>query len=452
MTKLPQDWTEASIEEVADVIRGVTYSKSQTMLQGDDGSVPLLRATNIEPGYLTYEDMVYIPEKVVKPNQVLQVDDIILTASSGSISVVGKSAQVFKSDGETFGAFCAVIRPKRISGRFLSYWVQSPFVRDYWSSLAKGTNINNLKLSDIERTKIPLPSIAKQQEIVEILEDHLSRLDAALADVKTAAAKANTFRRSALISLVLGRYPAREGDFDNSECLSKIPRINDLDMGGGKPPNINLPVGWKWIQWKDAGDSQNGKAVPSSDYRDSGTRLLRPGNLYPNGTLVWNASNSRFLDSSYELKHPDYMLRPGNLVMNLTAQSLKGDFLGRTCLVKEEDESFLNQRLARLTPKVCSPEYALLVFTSPLFRAYVLSLNTGSLIQHMYTKQLAEFWLPLPPPETEKYIIQNSKFIFEALNSIFRQTESALSDFEVLKRSLLQAAFSGQLTREVTHV
>jgi type I restriction enzyme S subunit len=44
--------------------------------------------------------------------------------------------------------------------------------------------------------EIPVPSINEQKRIIELIEDHLSRLDAALADVKQAKLKAAQFRRS----------------------------------------------------------------------------------------------------------------------------------------------------------------------------------------------------------------------------------------------------------------
>jgi type I restriction enzyme S subunit len=196
MTKLPETWKSSTIGEVAEIVRGVTYSKSDTLSVTDNDAVPLLRATNLEVDSIDFEDMVYVPKRVVKAQQYLQLDDIFLAASSGSISVVGKSAQVVKTNGETFGAFCAVIRPKNINPKFLAYWVQSPATRDHWSATAKGTNINNLKPSDISETNIPIPPIDEQNKIVELLEDHLSRLDAALADVKQAKVKAAQFRRS----------------------------------------------------------------------------------------------------------------------------------------------------------------------------------------------------------------------------------------------------------------
>jgi len=198
MSELPDGWTLSKIAEVADVIRGVTYSKADTLSANDDGAVPLLRATNLEVNVIDYDEKVYVPVTVVRPHQYLRVNDIFLAASSGSISVVGKSAQVVKADGETFGAFCAVIRPKNVHPKYLAYWVQSPEIRDHWSATAKGTNINNLKQSDIAETSIPLPPIEFQHKIVEILEDHLSRLDASVALADGLEKQSAGLRRSLL--------------------------------------------------------------------------------------------------------------------------------------------------------------------------------------------------------------------------------------------------------------
>jgi len=126
MTELPDGWQLSTIGEVAEIVRGVTYSKADTLSANDIDAVPLLRATNLEVDSIDFDDMVYVPKRVVKTQQYLKLNDIFLAASSGSITVVGKSAQVVKTNGATFGAFCAVIRPKAIHPKYLSYLVQSP--------------------------------------------------------------------------------------------------------------------------------------------------------------------------------------------------------------------------------------------------------------------------------------------------------------------------------------
>ena len=66
------------------------------------------------------------------------------------------------------------------------------------------TNIRNIKTADYLQVPIPVPLLAEQARIVEILEGHLSRLDAALQHIQTLRDKAAQFRRSLLHAAFTG--------------------------------------------------------------------------------------------------------------------------------------------------------------------------------------------------------------------------------------------------------
>jgi type I restriction enzyme S subunit len=165
----------------------------------------------------------------------------------------------------------------------------------------------------------------------------------------------------------------------------------------------------------------------------------------PLGLLQWTSSATRYLPNSYRISHADLLLYPNDIVMNLTAQSLKDDFLGRVCLVTAVDEALLNQRIARLRAVAVRPEFAVLVFRSPLFRRYVRSLNSGSLIQHMFTKQVNEFWFPVPPAIRQRELVQEATEYEAGVTRLQDATQSAQRHADALRRSLLDAAFSGRL-------
>ena len=128
--------------------------------------------------------------------------------------------------------------------------------------------------------------------------------------------------------------------------------------------------------------------------------------------------------------------------MNLTAQSLKDEFLGRTCLTRADECCLLNQRLARLTPIDISPEFTLIVFKSKWFRRFVDGLNTGSLIQHMFTSQLAGFAFPIPPLNEQHRIVAE----VDRRVSLVRELEGMVNTDhvrgEALRRSLFAQSFS----------
>jgi restriction endonuclease S subunit len=86
----------------------------------------------------------------------------------------------------------------QLDKKFLRYYLSSPEFREWISQAASSVtgSHSRAKSSEILQRNIPLPPLPEQQKIVEILEDHLSRLDAALADVKQAKLKAAQFHKS----------------------------------------------------------------------------------------------------------------------------------------------------------------------------------------------------------------------------------------------------------------
>ena len=166
MTKdLPIGWGMTSVRELANLIRGVTFKKSESSPLDADGLVPIIRAGNVSEGRLRLdEDLVFVPEDRVAEEQFLRRGDIVVATSSGSASVVGKSALVRKNWRGAHGAFMAVLRPLgNVDAAFLAYCIQEDLVRNRWREAAAGTNINNLKRDDLLLTEIPLCPISEQR-------------------------------------------------------------------------------------------------------------------------------------------------------------------------------------------------------------------------------------------------------------------------------------------------
>jgi type I restriction enzyme S subunit len=151
------------------------------------------------------------------------------------------------------------------------------------------------------------------------------------------------------------------------------------------------------------------------------------------------------MPSTWERDFPEFVVGPNELVMNLTAQSLRDEFLGRVCMTGAAEHCLLNQRIARLTPVLLRPKFILWWFKTPLFRTFVDGLNTGSLIQHMFTSQLADFAMPIPPlleqdrivDEVERHIV-----VADTIEDDLRRNESRVP---TLRQSILKWTFEGRL-------
>ncbi len=136
------------------------------------------------------------------------------------------------------------------------------------------------------------------------------------------------------------------------------------------------------------------------------------------------------------------------LVINLTAQSLKDEFLGRVCLTKTGERCLLNQRLPRLTSILVSSKYMLCVFKSSHFRKFVNKLNTGSLIQHMFTSQLEKYVLPLPPPLEQEVIVEAVENQLSMVEHLEAELDTMLQSAQALRQAILKKAFTGKLVSQ----
>ena len=175
-------------------IRGITYSKSVAKSEPTDGFKAILRAGNIGASRVIGTDYIFVPENLIKKEQYLKYGDILIAASSGSLSVVGKAAMLETNMDASFGAFCKVLRPNFdvINPRFFRFYFETRSYKNTIMHLAEGANINNLKSEHFNNLEIPLPSKPEQQKIARILDaaDDLRQKDQQLVDHYTALGQA----------------------------------------------------------------------------------------------------------------------------------------------------------------------------------------------------------------------------------------------------------------------
>lgn len=131
--------------------------------------------------------------------------------------------------------------------------------------------------------------------------------------------------------------------------------------------------------------------------------------------------------------------------MNLTTQSLKDEFLGRVCMTGDGECCLLNQRIARLTPTGVHPRFAFWLFKSPRFRRYVDELNTGSLIQHLFTSQVDDFVLPVPTKDEQAEIVRCLENLLSGQSSLELIFSGLPDKLTELGSAILAKAFRGEL-------
>ena len=453
-------WRWARLKSLCEVITKGSSPKWQGVnyVEGSGKGILFVTSENVGAGRMLLEQPKYVEKSFneIEPRSVLRRGDLLMNIVGASI---GRAAIFDRDDVANINQAVCLIRlidkPIRINPAFLLRFFNSPTCITFMFDKQVENARANLSMGNIAQFFIPLPPLAEQKRIVarvdqlmaliDNLEQKQTRKRQLGANFTKASLEALTgaespeefdtawkrvvenwgvvvdrpdkvwFLRKAILGLAgCGRLVLQQATDEPAEHLVK--KAQAQLAGEARPRQQErqhvpeqvlptLPPGWTAVPWKMIGLCQNGRSFPSGDYANHGVKLLRPGNLHVSGEVQWTSDNTRYLPERYAKEFPEFIVSSGELIMNLTAQSLKDEFLGRVCITGPDERCLLNQRQARLTPFGLDPQYLFWYFRTPFFRNYVDGLNKGTLIQHMFTSQVNEAIILVPPLAEQKRIV-----------------------------------------------
>lgn len=385
-------------------VRGISYKPTDISEEPIDTHMAVLRANSIKNNKLILEDLIYVNKDLVKENQIIKENDILIAASSGSKEIVGKSVQIKDNTNFTFGAFCKIVRcSEKIEPRYVGYFLRTPYYRSTISNLVCGANINNLKNEHIDELLIPMPSREIQQKIVNILDKSQELID----------------KRKEQI-----------------EALDELVKSKFIEMFGA---SINNPKSWDLTTMDKVIDVIGGYAFKSTDFADDGIPVLKIGNI---NSGYFKPTNLMFWEKDDKLER--YLIKPGDLVISLTGTVGKDDY-GNVCIMGTDyDEYYLNQRNAKLEIKSTesfNKYYLTYLLKVPEIKQRLTGISRGVRQANISNKDILNLEVPNPPIELqnkfEEFVKQIDKLKFEM--------EKSLKELEDNFNSLMQKAFKGEL-------
>ena len=209
-----------------------------------------------------------------------------------------------------------LVASEHLNSRWLYYLLSSPVVRGEISRRATGTkdSMRNISQETLASIHVQVPPLAEEQRIVATLEDHLSRLDAAIVSALVAARKAVALRRRTLANLVAP------------------------DSSGS----------WKRYRLEDVATAvRNGMFVSRPGHEPDGVPILRISAVR---SLALDLSDLRYTAKSPEVvQREGYLLRGGDLLF--TRYNGNPEYVGACAVVPENLEPLTYpDKLIRVTP------------------------------------------------------------------------------------------------------
>lgn len=183
---IPKTWRWVSLGEIAFGFRYGTSVKCSYERIGQ----PVLRIPNVDNGRINVEGLKFgsLSAREAKDLQ-LQLGDILMVRSNGSLNLVGRPALVEShAVGFCYAGYLVRVRTSvfHLNSRYLLLALNTTHVRDQIEiPIRTAVGLKNVNATELGSLSIPLPPLAEQQRIVAKVEELMALCDRLEAQIAT---------------------------------------------------------------------------------------------------------------------------------------------------------------------------------------------------------------------------------------------------------------------------
>jgi type I restriction enzyme S subunit len=420
MSALLEGWTEARLGEVCRIVSGSTPKTTVARYWG--GEVPWITPDDLS-GYsaksiargarsLTEEGYDSCSAVLVPPGSVLYTS----RAPIGYVAIA--SGEVCTNQG-----FKNFVPNDAILSDYLYWYLRwaTPMIQ----ALGTGTTFKEVSKRTIGTAPIRFPSRAEQRRIVEVIEEQFSRLDAAEAALSKTRSMVKTMRR---------------------RCFSALTRViasPDIDV---VEPSLPLPEGWGWMRASDACRSIDSGSTPKAAkmYPGAGdVPFLKVYNVTMDGRVDFSIKPTFVDTTTNENQLARSRVRPGDVLMNIV-----GPPLGKVAIVPDAHPEWnINQAIVAFRPKssLNSRFLAHCLMSDAVLRPLLRTGKATAGQTNLSLSNCRRLWLPIPLEREQERICQEIERQVSVFTSITSALIIAANRSSLLRRAILERAFSGRL-------
>ncbi len=364
--------------------------------------VPILRISNIQSGSIDLNKIAYTDPRTYKENleKYRVVDGDLLIAMSGATTGkigINKTGLEFLLN-QRVGKF---LPSSMLDKKYLYYYLSTKV--DEHLEISAGAAQPNLSTEQIKGMTMPLPPIPEQKRIVAIL-------DQVFADIEQARAKTEQNLRNAreLFESYLQQVFNQRGE------------------------------GWEIKRVSEVADTCLGKMLDKRKNKGHPKPYLRNLNVQWFDINVTDVLEMRFENS----EHDRYSVKKGDLLI------CEGGYPGRAAIWEQNEAIYFQKALHRVRFHQAIYNWWFLYFLYISDSNGSLKINfTGAGIQHFTGKALKQFLLPIPKESQTETFVKKFDFLFDKVQRLEKVYQKKLLLIDELKKSILQQAFTGQLTQ-----
>ena len=408
---LPTAWKQTRLGELAAPFRnaiadGPFGSNLKTSDYVGEG-VPVLQGKNITNDRFCWSDIRFISSRKAEElkRSSVKVGDVLIV----KIGSIGYSAVVNDLKGFDFAIIPAnlakvTIDAAKVDLGYLHKWLTSPDAKRYLIGAASKTAQPALSLEKIKNLPVPLPPLAEQRRIAEVLD----RAEALRAKRRAALAQLDSLTQSIFLDLF--------GD----------PATNTK----GWPYKT---VGSLAVKFSDGPFGSN---LKSEHYTETGVRVIRLQNI---GVGEFVNDNAAYISEQHFAKLKKHECRPGDVIVGTL-----GEPNLRACIQPEWLKVALNKAdcvQLRADEGLAIPSFICALLNQPAIEEMAQHRMHGQTRIRISMGRLRELEAPIPPIELQHEFARRVAVV-EKLKAA---QHASLAELDALFASLQHRAFRGEL-------
>ena len=414
--EIPKNWKWVQLNDIGSWSAGATPSRKNKEYYSN-GTIPWIKTGELNDGYI-YDVEECITDKAFEESSVRlnPIGSVLIAMYGATIGKVG----ILGINATTNQACCACI-PILIDNRFLFYFLKGN--KDQFINSSHGGAQPNISKEIIVQSRFPLPPLAEQKRIVEILNDVLAQID-----IIDALQQQYEFDREILKGKIIdagirGKLTEQLPEDGNAENLyAHIQEVKANLIKEGKikkekslaeitPDEIpfEIPQNWKWVRWGDISERiQYGFNAPA---KESGRiRMVRISDIQ-DGKVNWDSVP--YCDIA-ETDIQEYLLHTNDILFART-----GGTVGKSYLVTDvpEDSVYAGYLIRTSYSSLICAQYIKAFMDSELYWKQLQNGTIATAQPNCNGKTLSKMIVPLPPLDEQKRIAYKIEKILSLLDA-----------------------------------
>ena len=370
--------------------------------------IPFLSAKNVKEGTIIYNGYNCITEEnhreLTKKNKPLKGD--ILYTRVGSY---GEAAVIEQEVEFSIFVSLTLIKPKRdlLNSYYLKYYLNSHEVKSLAQSSITSSGVGNLNVGTVRKFPVPIPPLSEQEQVVSLLDQAFTAIDQAKANL--------------------------EKNIENAKELFQS-KLNEIFSQKGE--------GWEEKKLKEVCDGFN-YGSSSKSLSEGKIAVLRMGNIQ-DGKLDWTSLKY----SNDEEEITKYLLTKNDVLFNRTNSA---ELVGKSAIYKDEAPAIFAGYLIRVRGKKdkLSNDFLNYYLNSKKTLEYGYSVMSSSVNQaNINASKLKQYVIRLPKYEEQEILVEELNKLKSEVDELIKFYGKKSQALEELKKSLLQKAFVGELTKK----